>query len=84
MVPGLKTNFTKTKMVCIGSKTFSEIVFNHPRWKLIWNNFNFELLCIKFSVTLDEMEDLNYLPKLFKIRKLINQWKSRKLILLVK
>lgn len=25
------------------------------------------------------MEDLNYLPKLSEIRKLINQWKSRKL-----
>lgn len=44
-----------------------------------WDNLTFELPGIKFSVTLDEMEDLKYLPKLSEIKKLINQWKSRKL-----
>ena len=78
-VSGLKINFTKTKMVWIGSKKFSKEVFHHSRWKLSWNNLNFELLGIKFSVTLDEMEELNYLPKLSEIRRLINQWKLRKL-----
>lgn len=42
-VSGLKINFTKTKMVWIGSKTFSKDVFHHSRWKLSWNNLNFEL-----------------------------------------
>lgn len=78
-VSGLKINFTKTKMVWIGSKKFSKDVFHHSRWKLSWNNLNFELLGIKFSVKLDEMEELNYLPKLSEIRRLINQWKLRKL-----
>ena len=39
----------------------------------------FDLLCIKFSFNLEEIEDLNYLPKLLEIRKIINQWKLRKL-----
>lgn len=58
---------------------FFKDLFYHSRWKLSWNNLNFEHLDIKFSVTLDAMEELNYLQKLFEIRKLVNQWKLPKM-----
>lgn len=45
------TFFTKTKMGWIGSKQISKDAFHHSRWKLSWNNLNFELLGIKFLVT---------------------------------
>ena len=58
-------------MVWIGGKKFSKKVFHHSLWKLSWDNCIFDLLGIKFSVNLEEMEDLNYLPKLLEIRKII-------------
>lgn len=76
---GLKINYTKTKMVWIGSKKFSREVFHHTRWKLNWNNSTFDLLGIKFSVTLDEMSSINNEPKLSDIKRILNQWKLRKL-----
>lgn len=75
---GLKINYTKTKMVWIGSKKCSRDVFHHTRWKLNWNNPTFDLLGNKFSVTLYEMSSLNYEPKLSEIKNISNQWKLRK------
>ena len=45
----LRINFSKTKMVWIGSKKISKEVFHHTRWKLDWESLNFDLLGIKFS-----------------------------------
>lgn len=78
-ISGLRINFTKTKMVWIGSKKFSKDVFHHSRWKLTWNNTTFDLLGIKFSVNLQEMPELNYKSKFLEIEQTIKQWKSRKL-----
>lgn len=69
---GLRINFTKTKMVWIGSKKISKDVFHHSRWKLTWNNTTFDLLGIKFSVNLHEMPELNYKSKLWKLNKQLN------------
>ena len=79
ILSGLKINFQKTKMIWIGSKKFSKDVYHHSRWKFEWNNTNFDLLGIKFSVDLNNMIDLNYSPKLNEIKKILNQWKRRKL-----
>lgn len=65
-------NCTKTKFVRIDSKTFPMVFFYQSRWKLSWDNLTFELLGIKFSVTLKEMENYNYFKKRSKIRKLLN------------
>lgn len=81
-ISGLNINFSKTKMVWIGSKKFSKETFHHSIWKLDWNNTNFDLLGIKFSVNLDDMINLNYNVKLDDIKKLIKQWKLRKLTIL--
>lgn len=62
-------------MVWFGNKTFSRDVFHQTRWKLKWNNLTFDLLGIKFSVTLDEMFSLNSEPKVSDIKMILNQWK---------
>lgn len=40
---GLKINTSKTKIVWIGSKKFSDQVFHHTRWKLDWGSTSFNL-----------------------------------------
>lgn len=76
---GLKINFSKTKMVWIGSKKISKEVFHHSRWKLDWNNPTFDLLGVKFYVNLNEMVELNYPSKFLEVTRLIKQWKLRNL-----
>jgi hypothetical protein len=78
-ISGLKVNFSKPKMIWIGSKKFSKEVFYHSRWKLDWNNPKYDLLGITFSVNLKEMLELNYMTKLENIRKIISKWSMRKL-----
>lgn len=55
-------------MVWIRIKNFSREVFHHTRWKLNWNNPTYDLLGIKFSVTLDKMSSLNDEHKLSEIK----------------
>lgn len=62
-----KINFSKTKLIWIGSKKFSKNVYHHTRWKFNWEETTFDLLGIKFSVNLDEMIDLNYTNKMEQI-----------------
>lgn len=76
-IPGLKINFSNTKMIWIGSKKFSNEAFHHSRWKLDWKNNTFDM--VGFSVNLSDMVDLNYIPKLIEIRKLLKQWKVRRM-----
>lgn len=78
-ISGLKINFQKTKMIWIGSKQYSKDLYHHTRWKLDWNNTTFDLLGIKFSISLEEMSELNYTPKLLEINKIMIQWKHSKL-----
>lgn len=75
----VKINFSKTKLIWIGSKRFSKNVYHYTRWKFFWEQTTFDLLGIKYSVNLDEMIDLNYYNKMEQIVKLIKQWKNRKL-----
>ena len=59
-------NSSKTKVVWIGSKQFSNQVFHHTRWKLDWECTTFILLGIEFSVKLNEVTEFNFnleLPK---------------------
>ena len=74
---GLYMNISKTKIVWIGSKKFSNEVFHHPRWKLEWGTTTFNLLGIMFSVNLDEIIELNYNIHLPKIKACIKQWSRR-------
>lgn len=74
---GLKINSSKTKVVWIGSRKFSDQVFHHTRWKLNWGCTTFNLLGIEFCVELDKITELNYNIQLPKILSLIQQWNRR-------
>lgn len=81
-VSGLKINYTKTKVIWIGSKKFSSEVFHRDKWKLEWGVTNFKLLGINFSVNLDQITDQNYDLKIREIKSTIKNWSHRKLTML--
>lgn len=81
-ISGLKINFSKTQVIWIGSKKFSKEIFHHSKWKLNWGSQEFTLLGINFSVTISEIESLNYDNKLLEINKLIKSWNRRNLTVL--
>ena len=74
---GLKINISKTQIVWIGSKKYSnnrlcaDVDFK-------WTN-NFTLLGIHFDVDLSRINFLNYDKKLVKIKSIIKQWDRRNL-----
>lgn len=43
-ISGLKINFSKTKLIWIGSKKFSKNVYHHTRWKFNWEETTSDLL----------------------------------------
>ena len=73
---GLKINSSKTRAVWIGCKKYSGETFNH-RFKLNWNQNNFDILGIKFSCNLQTMIELNYKDKLSQIDRELKQWSKR-------
>ena len=73
----MKINSSKTKIVWIGSKKFSDQVFHHTRWKLDWGSTTFSLLGINFFVNLSEITDRNNGIQIPKVIALIQQWKRR-------
>ena len=80
---GLKINFDETSVVWIGKKKYSTDTIK-TRWKLSWGKSNFKLLGIHFNVELHTLLELNYKEKLSKMKNLIQIWKRRYLIPLVK
>ena len=73
---GLKVNMDKTKLVWIGKKRHSKDKLNVGK-DLIWGASDFTLLGIKFSVDLSNMIELNYLPAINNLEKLLNLWSHR-------
>ena len=73
---GLKVNMDKTKLVWIGKKRHSKDKLNVGK-DLIWGASDFTLLAIKFSVDLSNMIELNYLPAINNLEKLLNLWSHR-------
>ena len=73
---GLKFNSSKTRAVWIGCKKYSGETFYH-RFKLNWNQNNFDILGIKFSCNLQTMIELNYKDKLSQIDRELKQWSKR-------
>ena len=47
------------------------------KWGLEWGSSNFLLLGIKFSVNLQEVENLNYRPKFKEIENIMNSWSNQ-------
>ena len=82
-VSGLKINTTKTKVVWIGSKRYSDLVLC-PETNLSWSCSNFKVLGLNFSLDLECMPSLNFRAKIIDISKLLKSWQHRKLTLLGK
>ena len=74
---GLKINTSKTKVIWIGSKKFSDQVHHHVRWKLEWGCTTFTLLGINFSVDLENIVELNFNIQIPKVEALLKQWNRR-------
>jgi hypothetical protein len=77
-VSGLKMNTSKTKVVWVGNKRYSDLILCLD-FNLDWSYSNFKLLGIEFSIDLYTMSDLN-----FRYFKNIKSWQHRKLTLLGK
>ena len=75
---GLKINSSKTRAVWIGCKKYSGETFNH-RFKLNWNQNNFDILEIKFSCNLQIIIELKYKDKLSQKDRELKQWSKRTL-----
>ena len=82
-VSGLKMNTSKTKVVWVGNKRYSDLILC-PDFNLDWSYSNFKLLGIEFSLDLYTMPDLNFRKKNYRYFKNIKSWQHRKLTLLGK
>jgi hypothetical protein len=80
---GLKINTSKTRVVWVGSKRYSNQILC-PDFTLDWSVFNFKLLGIYFSLDLSSMPDLNFRTKIIDVSKILKSWQHRKLTLLGK
>ena len=73
---GLKINLTKTKAIWIGSKRFSDEKICHEV-ELDWVR-SFTALGIKYDVTnLQEIVELNCVPKIAEVDKILLNWSRR-------
>lgn len=81
---GLKINFSKIKIIWIGSKKFLKEVYYYFRWKFIEFDIRFNFLGISFLVNLEEMIDIYYVLVMEKIDKFLIRWNFRNFILIGK
>ena len=58
-VLGLRFSFNKTQVILIGKKKYSSETIK-TKWKLLWNQHQFQLLGINFHVDVSKMIRLNY------------------------
>ena len=77
-ISGLKMNLDKTRVVWIGKKKFSQDTMC-VKWGLEWGSSRFNLLGIKYSVDLQEMENLNYGTKLKEVERTLKNWSIQRL-----
>ena len=66
---GLTINTDKTKLIWIGKKSYSSEKIDTNQ-TLKWGATSFDLLGINFSVNLEQMTKLNYMPVIASIKKL--------------
>ena len=80
---GCKLNLSKSEAVWIGARKGSR---NSPFSErgLMWKDSNFKTLGVHFSLNVNLLYNLNYLPKLKQIENTLNCWRSRNLSLIGK
>ena len=76
VISGLNVNFDKTQVIWIGKKKYSADTIK-TRWKLVWNQHQFQLLGIIFHVDLSKMIRLNYSKKINEIEETLRKWRRR-------
>ena len=75
-ISGLKVNFSKTQVIWIGSKKYSQDSIK-TKWKLKWEVNRFKLLGIQFDMDLNKMITINYKDILDKLKIKIQNWQRR-------
>ena len=78
---GLKPNYDKTQCIRIGSTVHTDDNLCDKYQNLMWSQEPFTVLGIAYCVDLDTntMFDLNFLPKIDSVKKLISSWSRRHL-----
>ena len=76
IISGLKMNYSKTKLIWIGSKKYSDDTLCNE-YNLQWGITKFDYLGIEFDVDLHKIVRMNYDKKLVKIKAIIESWKKR-------
>ena len=77
-ISGLNINFSKTQVIWIGNKKYSNEVLCQNR-NLTWGETCFKVLGISFDVNLDRIVKINYDEKIVQIKCVIRQWSKRNL-----
>lgn len=77
-VSGLNINYSKTQLIWIGKKKYSNDVLCPDR-ELSWGGTSFKLLGINFDVDLNRIVKINYDEKLIQIKNIMKQWSRRNL-----
>jgi hypothetical protein len=80
---GLNINYTKTQVVWIRSKKYSNDTLGQHR-NLSWGKTSFKLLGINFDVDLDKIVNINYNERILQIKKLFKIWSKRNLTVIGK
>ena len=75
---GLKMNSEKTKLVWFGSKKGSKEKLTVSS-DLVWDDCEFNLLGLEFSVNLSSIPQRNYSKAISKVNKIIDSWRYRNL-----
>ena len=73
---GLNINLTKSHVIWIGSKAFSQDKYLICE-RLSWNKTKFELLGIQFDINIENMINVNFSKKYKDIEQTIRKWKQR-------
>ncbi|XP_071501744.1 uncharacterized protein [Diadema antillarum] len=80
---GCKLNISKSEAVWIGS-TKGSLDFPFSEKGLKWTQNQFKTLGITFSLNVNQLFNLNFLPKLESIKSVLNCWRARNLSLIGK
>ena len=75
-ISGLRINFSKSQVVWIGSKKYSNVILGDG-YGLQWGNTKFNYLGIEYDVDLNNIIKLNYDKKLVKIKNIVKSWRRR-------
>ena len=75
---GLNINFSKTQVIWLGSKKYSEGVLCSGR-NHTWGVTSFKLLGVNFDIDLAKLEKINFEEFFLQTKQLIKQWSQRNL-----